>query len=223
MVDFTGGTWRSLIDGSEVSAIPDGLILYPEEDDLDNFIGDVSAFDINDTAPIYDPIGDVDNNGLSLKLPSATNTIGSLSGLRHYPQTDQRFRFAYNFSDGSVDNIDIMYSSENGDYSGGGYELVISGSDNRILLRPRDNGSATDTTINASITHNDNEFYVLDLLHESNGDVTLDVFDKDGNSAISSATGNDSSNITDGEFDHTGISIRSANGDPNALDLWRSV
>ena len=26
MVDFTGGTWRSLIDGSEVSAIPDAFV-----------------------------------------------------------------------------------------------------------------------------------------------------------------------------------------------------
>ena len=28
MVDFTGGTWRSLIDGSEVGAIPDSAVYY---------------------------------------------------------------------------------------------------------------------------------------------------------------------------------------------------
>ena len=38
MVDFTGGTWRSLIDGSEVSAIPDSALIHidPLSDDLDD-------------------------------------------------------------------------------------------------------------------------------------------------------------------------------------------
>ena len=41
MVDFTGGTWRSLIDGSEVSAIPDdGLAHRYKADDLSLSDGD---------------------------------------------------------------------------------------------------------------------------------------------------------------------------------------
>ena len=35
MVDFTGGTWRSLIDGSEVSAIPDASIWDSEQSSED--------------------------------------------------------------------------------------------------------------------------------------------------------------------------------------------
>ena len=31
MVDFTGGTWRSLVDGSEVVAIPDSVVERPED------------------------------------------------------------------------------------------------------------------------------------------------------------------------------------------------
>ena len=33
MVDFTGGTWRSLIDGQEVSAIPDSVVSRPDDND----------------------------------------------------------------------------------------------------------------------------------------------------------------------------------------------
>ena len=33
MVDFTGGTWRSLIDGSEVSAIADSVVCRTADDD----------------------------------------------------------------------------------------------------------------------------------------------------------------------------------------------
>ena len=36
MVDFTGGTWRSLIDGSEVSAIPDTVVSRPDDDSTGN-------------------------------------------------------------------------------------------------------------------------------------------------------------------------------------------
>jgi len=32
MTDFTGGTWRSLVDGSEVSAIPDSVVSREEDD-----------------------------------------------------------------------------------------------------------------------------------------------------------------------------------------------
>ena len=40
MVDFTGGTWRSLIDGSEVGAIPDSVVSRPDDDSTTSFIVD---------------------------------------------------------------------------------------------------------------------------------------------------------------------------------------
>ena len=42
MVDFTGGTWRSLIDGSEVSAIPDSAEnRWPWDEGSDDTVADV--------------------------------------------------------------------------------------------------------------------------------------------------------------------------------------
>ena len=74
MVDFTGGTWRSLIDGSEVSAIPDTVVdRFPADEGggqtLANSIGPNDAslnFDnwvsddnwIGGTAPLADGNGD---------------------------------------------------------------------------------------------------------------------------------------------------------------------
>ena len=46
MVDFTGGTWRSLIDGSEVSAIPDSVVDSLESGNLDRYDGDTSEFGV---------------------------------------------------------------------------------------------------------------------------------------------------------------------------------
>ena len=54
MVDFTGGTWRSLIDGSEVSAIPDSVV------------GRFNAKDEDSTGPlstISDQVGPFDLSG----------------------------------------------------------------------------------------------------------------------------------------------------------------
>jgi len=57
MVDFTGGTWRSLIDGSEVSAIPDSGVLIDnfEDDDGDPIFHD------GDGNEIAGPYGDGDS------------------------------------------------------------------------------------------------------------------------------------------------------------------
>ena len=57
MVDFTGGTWRSLIDGSEVVAIPDSAVLHVVAGDYDEGTGswpDQSG-EGNDLTAVGDP------------------------------------------------------------------------------------------------------------------------------------------------------------------------
>lgn len=39
MTDFTGGTWRSLVDGNEISAIPDSVVSRESDDSTDTVSG----------------------------------------------------------------------------------------------------------------------------------------------------------------------------------------
>ena len=58
MVDFTGGTWRSLIDGSEVSAIPDSLVLQYAATNVSG--GDTTWSDDNEVADMTLTGGETD-------------------------------------------------------------------------------------------------------------------------------------------------------------------
>jgi len=47
MVDFTGGTWRSLIDGLEISAIPDWVVYGSDDDNV--YVHDTSDWTLSET------------------------------------------------------------------------------------------------------------------------------------------------------------------------------
>ena len=55
MVDFTGGTWRSLIDGSEVSAIPDTAEDWERNNPFADWVGETGAWSV---VPVEDGFGD---------------------------------------------------------------------------------------------------------------------------------------------------------------------
>jgi len=56
MTDFTGGTWRSLVDGAEVFAIPDAVVSRPADNDTS--IGPTDAFGLQiETAVDWPQIG----------------------------------------------------------------------------------------------------------------------------------------------------------------------
>ena len=77
MVDFTGGTWRSLIDGSEVSAIPDSEDLRQRSDARELNLSDGETVDLltdqtdneNDLAAVGNPTF---NETTGLDVPAVT-------------------------------------------------------------------------------------------------------------------------------------------------------
>ena len=82
MTEFT--TWRSLVDGDEISDIPDDPILRPESNDLDNFDGDLDNFSIEDSPTLTQDLvvrGDEPRDEFAY----------STSGLDVYPESGQKF------------------------------------------------------------------------------------------------------------------------------------
>ena len=85
MTEFN--TWRSLVDGTVISGIPDRTVLKPESDDLDSFTveaGTIDSWEINDNDPVFD-------EPLSLKFSQAGDGTQSIlselgNGLDYYPE-----------------------------------------------------------------------------------------------------------------------------------------
>ena len=208
------GSLRNVSVG--VLAIPDMPVLLPESNDLDNFAGDLSAFDINDSPPVFDGLG---NNDLSLKS-SASGIIGSSSGLDNYPTVGDPHTFAYlpNAND-SAFRVQFGSSGSSNETSVDTYGIQFNINSDLITLFRLDGGSLTEIDETA-VNYDVGEFVVVrDIFHESNGDISFRLDDADG-TQITTLSGNDSTHITDGSYDNSNIQIRNLAGNADVLDRW---
>ena len=147
MVDFTGGTWRSLIDGSEVSAIPDSVVLQPKTNDLDQFTGDTDSFEIQTSVSFGDEDETVEG-----ERNGGDQTIVSTSGLDNYPSVNQRLGCLIQLSEDA--RIHIGFGVQSGD-SSNRYEFSVREGDNQDIAIRKD-GSVEDTdtaTVDANTTY----------------------------------------------------------------------
>ena len=211
MTEFT--TWRSLVDGANISAIPDKTILQPNSDDLTHFSGDTGDFDINDNNPLFE-------GPLSLKYPQdgSVLTITSSSGLENYPQVGKTHSFFVNpqFDSGSDEAWARIH------WAGGDYRIQVLEDNNEVRLLSDDEIDSANVAIN--------DWMAFETLHEANGNITTKVFDaseqdassyRDG-SVLTTLSGSDSSGITDGSYDNNAIEFQSLRNTEEVVELWRT-
>ena len=215
MTEFT--TWRSLVDGAEISAIPDGVVLRPESDDLDHFSGDTGSWSINDEAPVFD-------DELSLKADeddSSTLSMVSTSGLDNYPEIGKKHVF-FVYYESNYQMVSFGTDNAPNENDGYGYDLR----DGELELTRWDDGSRTTLETGASLP--EDEWISLETLHESNGDWTLIAREADdvglseyeNGDEIDSLETTDDTYITDGEYDNQGIGFLQTNAEVMVLDSW---
>ena len=170
MSDFT--TWRSLVDGEEIGVIPDSAILPPEEDSLTHFSGDTGGYAINDDSPIiWDEF-----NELSLKKTSTSQqTIGSTSGLQNYPEPGDSFSFFVREGSGEPRSLFAWAVQDASDAVLGGSYGFRGEADNNQIVFVKD-GS---TVSSEPMTINSETWYDVEIEWETNGDITITVYDVD--------------------------------------------
>jgi len=211
------------------SAIPDSVILQPKSDDLSNFSGDTSGWDINDNSPVLFPdLGE----GLSIKHTNG-DFIGSTSGLANYPDVgDTHVWFfnpdAANSNDSSTQQIGFGHNSASAQDDGYRISADNRSTDDDIKISRVDSGTAT-ILKQTGVSWNKNSWHAIEILHESNGDITATVYDAssltdplnyDSGTQLASLTSNDSQYITSGAYDNTGIFFRSFQDATEVLDMW---
>ena len=214
MVDFTGGTWRSLIDGSEVSAIPDTDIAQFESGTLHpSFEGDAGDFVVNSDPPLL--TGD-----FSVKETSGDGGkyIHSRSGLDNYPRLDTRFALYVQGSGGIVD-IGFLNGGSVGDF----YTVGLSIANNELLLIRLDGGSRTELSSRTSLpTISADTWYDLEAEVLSDGTITGRVFEVDQSSGDRQGSALGDISATDTTHTNEGLGLSQFASDSDyAYDNYR--
>jgi len=212
MVDFTGGTWRSLIDGEEVGAIPDSVVDNFNDDDAEpaglyngNSLSDfyegaqngIPSGVSRDTSRVFEG-----SHSLEVDAGAADGVISRpTDGLNRYwsPEDDGKLVFnAYVPSDGASSPT-VNYGVISGEFSGYQLRLGHSGYSTNVVMRKivdgDDGGNFGDT---GGISLFDEW---LKVEYDWDGENhTHEIFDSDGN-LLFSGDGSDT------DYDGEGIAI----------------
>ena len=160
MTDFSGGSWGSLITGT-VSTIPDSAIDYFEDENLNNYEGDLDGLSIT-------------SNPLSGEYSLLMNSdpgveILSLSGLDNYPVKGDIVRFIARSDEGNG-NIGAVIGAD----SGSGVVGVINVRDGDLRLGEPISG-LYGQTVSVSLSANQTYEGVLEW-HDGSGSEPEDTF-----------------------------------------------
>ena len=187
-------------------AIPDSVLL-PETGDLTNFSGDTGSFAIDNDIATPTELTDY-----RLKYDATTDnqSIVSTSGLDNYPAVDQPWSL-WVYIPEKVDDDPTIHTGimTDGTIKGAdSYEILIEAV-GRSTFALRKDGSVIQSS---SPSLSEDQWVEVRGLHEANGDFEFKLYD-DGGSEIASVTGSDSSHITSGSYDHSGIYLEEGRND----------
>jgi len=216
MTDFTGGTWRSLVDGSEVVVIPDSEVWESEsssetfwEENTEWWSGDpdeVSTVDDDSDFGIgrgaaSDWINGIDDWDKELDVSSIddseTISIGS---------TDETYLYDFRSSGGRYWNH-IDKTSGPGDTTVITSAILgpwdVSNANNvHVRLGYNNNGSGTAGIAAAILEEGTTNHEIIGSIEQESGedDFSLDISDKEGSHKIVILSGDRTSDNTEGEF-----------------------
>ena len=201
MVDFTGGTWRSLIDGSEVSGIPDTVVLRPEDGDLTHFEGSTDLFEIVSSPTV--------TQDLTLRsIGDGEGGIFSTEGLaENYPERGIMFETFI-----SEETTTPVPSTLFGDDIDNCYIAEISGAVDEITLGDIEDGTI-DRIESASVTIDPDTAYGQ-RIYWDDPEITYQLWDIDSDGNFVEQLGEVS--ISDERFDGPGLGFLRESSDDDA-------
>ena len=215
MVDFTGGTWRSLIDGQEVSAIPDS-VLKPEESDLDNFDGDTGDLEIVSVDTLTQDnilrVDDEDN--------FRDGFAHSQSGLNRYPEAGEEFAWYSKNDSESLCGMGVVFGIQ--DETANNYHARPRPGDgsNIQILKDASSGNIGTTLESEDAALDLQTYYESVVEWHEDGTITLSIYNVDQSDGerqdlIESVT------ATDSDYSNGGIGFTKA--DTAGRPVWTDI
>ena len=216
MTNYNFQKWRSLIDGQEVSAIPDSVvdnfeeILYEDEGNTlgDYYAGDLSGFE-REQSIVFE--GD-----FSLNVVGGRDSISSTSGLPNYPGQGDTFS-VWEYEVGSVNNTDagILFGVQFEGSDPDSYYTRVRPNGDRIQLFKIENGNFTelfDKTLHAHLE----EWYQYVIDWGTDGSINITINDESGTELGSVSE-------TDNTYTGGGIGFRASFEGETYWDLFEII
>lgn len=209
-------------DRAVQSNVVDGF----EDGNLAEYSGDTSAFSIDSQT--------VDDGVNSLQLPTGATGffMGSLSGLDNYPDVGDTHRFAFWFQSGTGDfsnlpGLQVAFGHDSETNLSDGYGVSVTRGDTsgnvseELSVLKYDSGSTTELST-TSLSIPPEEFNEVEIIHESSGTISAELFDSNGSSQ-GAVSATDTQFITSGQYQNTGIAYNDFRAAEMYLDNWRIV
>ena len=199
--------WRSTVDGQVISDIV-GIVLKPEENDLDHFTGDTGGAEINSDSPIL-------FDDLSLKASSTgfQDRFISTTGLERYPEVENVFSVYTQVESGGQPGV--LWGVQ--DYNNF-YQVIISTSGDEISIG-KDGLHTHDDTIGGpeSVSLSDNTWYEIEVEWHANGDLIASIYDIDQSDGERQ---NELGNVTANDTDYTSGGIGFGYSESSGSYVW---
>lgn len=183
-VDYSVENIGGMVDKQDIrfltssprAAIPDSVVLLPQEDDLDHFEGDTDQAEIQS--------GVTFEQDLALGLDGSDNgayRIWSNSGLNNYPERGDTFRVWVRTNDNSSQRHRIVFGSQSGGWrSNGGYALELNTAGGYISVIYFDSNGDYNDDSRSDFNFDNNTWYESELIW-GDTDITHRLLDQEGN------------------------------------------
>ena len=224
MTEFT--TWRSLVDGDEISDIPDSVVLSPEDNNLDEFTGSTANWSIN-SEDIIGP-GDRVLRGVRGESEDPPN-IYSTSGLESYPSQGQRMSVLIEIESADSDpDAGVLFGVQSD--VDNNYEINLDpNADELSIKKDVEEGGFFDSvlaTTNAAISYD--EPYRIEWDWKTNDEIDVKLYDfvepydepADESDEIASVSANDDSYSDGGVGFQVGARVPGDDDSPARFDEY---
>jgi len=216
--DITGAT----IDGTDVTEITvDGQTVFGAQTIVDDFetqnlniwSGSTGAYTI-DTSTVK-----VGTASVRYTSGGGNNRIGTSTGIDATPDTGDSHQVWIRPGNSSNSITTVHYASDSTSGRNNSYEVRLDADNNlfRLILFSGGSFGGVIESVSTSIGSN---WYLVEMLHESNGDYTHKLYDTDGTTLKGTLSGNDTTHISGGSFDNTNVQLEAGRGEPDRWDHW---
>jgi len=208
--DITGAT----IDGTDVTEITvDGDVVFSAARTIvDDFETDLSAW--TGSTNQYSLVSDSKVGNTALEANSEDFPIVTTTGKEGVPTTGDTHQVWLNTGDRSNASQQVIYGHVDNNNE---YFIVLEWFDGGVSIRKRVNGVTT--VLDSSSINIPSGWILLRMFHDSNGSFLHEFFDENLN-ILASLSGNDSSLITNGEFDSNAVAIENFRSTNDRWDHW---
>jgi len=216
--DITGAT----IDGTDVTEITvDGQTVFSSATIVDDFetqnlniwSGQTGSYTI-DTSTVK--VGTASLRYTNTNLPN--QRMGTATGIERTPDAGDRHQVWVRPATSSNSQTRCHYASDSFAGRNDTYIVSVDCINNQFKFVRFSNGNGSGVaSVNLSLG---SQWFLIKMFHDTNGDYEHTLFDSDGTTQLAQLTGNDTTLLSGGSFDHPNVVVETGAATADRWDHW---